>query len=252
MSNVFKFIAAAQKAPGNEIDSQNLVIEMKIDQVLDSKAPQEDVICVVGTHALKRTTLRCLEPMEWLNCETIDAYMHLLQVRADSTGVPIEFLPTHFYTMITNPEYNFNNGLMYFHNKHPFECDTVVIPMHQGKEGNQHWVMVVVNMKSKQVEFYDPLLQLNTKKTELRNVKRWFHDLAVIRSVKSVNVPLWIDVEMKTIPKQQDDYNCGVYVLLYAECLGRGESVEKLEIDPHMMTKTRRKFVMDLCLKQIA
>ena len=67
--------------------------------------------------------------------------------------------------------------------------------------------------------------------------------------VSNVNVTLWKDIEVTDILRQYDDYNCGVYVLLYAECLGRGGTIEKLEIDSYKMSGARRKIVMDLCLK---
>lgn len=232
-------------------EKEDDVDDARIDSILgldDPAAPDDEVVCVVGQTGLKRRVIKCLLPKEWVNCETIDAFLHVLQQRADQSGVKMMFLATHFYTMITKPEYNFNGGLQYFHNVNPFDCREIVIPINQGE---QHWVTIVVDMKAKRFDLYDPLYQVDTKHVELNTVKTWFLDLVRLRNLRSLNIPLWEAKLSMDCPKQTDDFNCGLYVMLLAEFLGRPERVGHLVIDQNNSTQLRRSIVQALCRKQI-
>ena len=244
MRNIMYVIAALQTVP--VVEEHEQLIEKTIECILNPDAQDSEVITVVGEHTLRRGILRCLGPTEWLSCEVLDAYFYLLQRRANEACEKMMFLPTHFYTMITKPSFNFNNGLQYFRDKNPFDCDLVFVPINQGEE---HWVIVVVNVKAKQMHFYDPLLQLNAKKVELANVNRFFNDLSRIRGLAKLNVPLWAKVVVTDIAKQDDDYNCGVYVLLYAEHISRRTGLP-LQIDPTTLVQKRKSILMTLFRKE--
>ena len=53
-------------------------------------------------------------------------------------------------------------------------------------------------------------------RAEVETVARFLHDLAKIRSL-NIDVWRWVQLAMPGIPTQPDSWNCGVYVLMFAE-----------------------------------
>ena len=215
-------------------------------RILDPKANPNEIITAVHGIYLKRKVIRCLEPETWLNCETLDAYFLLLDARAKKFGQNVMILPTHFYNSTSEPKYSFANGLQYFHERNPLECDQVLIPMNQSGE---HWVMMVVNIKKKLLQFFDPLAQLNSKKKEQQHIRRYFEELARQSNMGALNIPLWKDVDMDEFPKQLDNYNCGVYIIMYIEYLTGLDQEKSLNIDPTRLPWVEEQLVLDLFYK---
>ena len=202
----------------------------------------DEVVIKVGDIHLKRRALMCLKPQMWLNCKIMDAYMELLQIRNTQIGGKVMFFPTHFYRMVAKSRdgYEFRSGLPYVRNKNVFDMDMLVIPMNQNEV---HWVMVVVNIKEKRLEFYDPLQQGMTIYTEMLIMQKWFAELAALRNLKTVNIQAWDSQMLTNVPLQKDGYNCGVYVNHFAEFLSRGVP---FVIDQDNLEYLRNQILVDL------
>ncbi len=210
--------------------------------IFNVKGKDDEVVIKVGEIHLKRRALLCLKPREWLNCEVMDAYMELLQIRNNQNGGKFMFFPTHFYGLVvpSTDAYNFKSGLPYVYKKNVFDMDVLVIPMNQGKV---HWVMVVVNIKEKRIEFYDPLQPRRTIYPEMSMMQKWFGELAALRSLKTLGIQDWDSQMMTNFPKQKDNYNCGVYVIHFAEFLSRGVP---FVIDQDNLDSLRNQILVDL------
>lgn len=202
----------------------------------------DEVVIKVGEIHLERRALICLKPQMWLNSQVIDAYMELLQIRNDHNGGKFMFFSTHFYHLVAKRAggYNFRKGLAYVRNKNVFDMDMLVIPMNQNEN---HWVMVVVNIKEKRIEFYDPLQQRRTIYTEMFFMQKWFAELAALQNFKTVNIQAWGSQMMTNVPLQKDINNCGVYVCHFAEFLSRGVP---LVIDQDNLEYLRNQILVDL------
>ena len=232
-------IAAHQKA------AEMTASEKMAQNALDPEKDPNEVLSEVQGHALSRRVLSCFRDKEYLTCEPIDAYMALLQTRANKNGKKIMFLPTHFYNMITKPAFNLKGGLDYVQNPDPFEQDLVVIPIHQASE---HWVMVAIETTAKEIRFYDPTNLVGGGKTEMANIARFFDELSAVKHKRGSRIAFsgWARGIAQSIPRQTDAFNCGVYLLFYAEYLGRKASLSPGSIDPKLLPAIRVNFLLDL------
>ena len=220
-----------------------------VDQALDIKLPNEDVLAHIGAHKLTRQTLRCFLERQWLTCEPIDAYMELLQKRAHADGKKIIFLPTHFYSTLVYPTYLMNNGMPYLpQNPDPFTMDKILIPINQG---NEHWVLLEVDMSFWQIWFYDPSQLRARGAIEMQMIAKFFTDLSFVRQPRAARISAdrWDRIPLENIPRQEDSCNCGVYVLTYAERLARGIPLDSIE--PSTLPKLRIRILSDILTASI-
>ena len=195
-------------------------------------------------HPLKRSQLKCLRDKKWLRDDVLDAYMALLQERAAKAEKKQKFLPMHFYQLISAVDYNVRSGLAYVKEQDLFEWDYLYIPINV--DGN-HWVMVVVDFKKHTLWALDPLPPAGDngygREHELATVARFLNDLGKARYGAGKDVLTWSRKDMLGIPVQPDTYNCGVYVLMYAECMSRGSMIV---IDPNTLPHMRQRIAVDL------
>jgi sentrin-specific protease 1 len=235
----------SEESISNQIDKS---IESISNLVFNDGGKDDEVLIKIGDNHLERRALRCLKPETWLNDEVMDAYMELLNLRNADIHGNVMFFLTHFYRSITRPPtgYNFKKGLPYVRGRKLFHMDLLVIPMNQG---GIHWVMVVINIKEKRIEFYDPLPQKSTNSREMSIMQQWFAQLVTQElHLDTIDIRHWGSQTMTNIPTQPDNYNCGVYVLHFAEFLGRGVP---LVIDPKNLVDLRNQILLDLYTKSI-
>lgn len=218
--------------------------------VFDKKARKEEVLVPIPDHPLTRQVLRSsLRDQKWLHGEVLDAYMALLQKRADNAGKKHKFLPTHFYQLISAPNYHVGAGLAYVKEQDLFEWDYLYVPMNVNEN---HWVMVLVNFKKRTLWALDSLPPLGQAgygmEKQLYCVARFLHDLAKLRSLP-IEVLKWHRKDMRDIPTQTDDHNCGVYVLTFAEMISRG--CKEIVIDRSLLPQMRNRITLELVLGSI-
>ena len=190
---------------------------------------------------MTRSTLSCLKEIKWLKDDVLDAYMALLQQRSASSSKKHKFFPTHFYQLISAENYHIRTGLQYVRDEDILEWDFLYIPINVNEN---HWVLVMVDLQGGRLFPMDPLG--GNLKTETAYVKRFLDDLVQLR--KPTMPKPWGRVMLHGIPTQGDNYNCGVYVLLYAELLSRPA---KFIIDPLSLRYMRQRIVVDLITSKI-
>ena len=81
----------------------------------------------------------------------------------------------------------------------------VLIPWHEGKS---HWILVVLELAAERVDIYDSLRQIG----EPRGLRRLLRALEIHRFA----------VRRTKCVKQQDGFNCGVFVAAFAELVAHG------------------------------
>jgi Ulp1 protease family, C-terminal catalytic domain len=243
--NVFSFIAASkERIPQQRIPQQLSKFDLLIKMIFDKHADEDDVLVTIPDHPLTRGVLSCLKNGEWLRDDVLDAYMALLQERAFKDGRKFKFLPTHFYQVISTPDYSVRSGLQYMKEQDIFHWQYLFIPINV--DGN-HWVMVLVDLANKVMWSLDPL-PTKSMSPQLAIVARFLCDLAQLRNQVPLQVQSWSRMPMTNIPTQKDGFNCGVYVLLYAELISRPAV---LAIDPTTLADMRNRIAVDLVSKHI-
>ncbi|KAF4365922.1 hypothetical protein G4B88_008395 [Cannabis sativa] len=120
-------------------------------------------------------------------------------------------------------------------------------------EGAPHWFGAEVNMKSKVVSFLDSLLTAMHEKYRVDATKEMLSTLDLLfeenRSKNVTFVDFEIDRKDRGLPQQDNDRDCGVYVMKYMEAVANEEEVvdqfhpveARLEIAARIITDEQNK-----------
>ena len=145
---------------------------------------------------------------DWLNDEVINYYLLMIRERSMNPGTfinskkphskgPTKKLPrihafnTFFYALLSERGYQ---GVRRWTKKakvNLFDLDKVVIPVNRG---NQHWVLCVVNVSQKRIEYYDSMGNAgvsNQNRSVLETVKRFMIEEAKAYNRSPADVEQW-------------------------------------------------------------
>ena len=118
-----------------------------------------------------------------------------------------------------------------------FQYDKVLVPLNVGKK---HWCLAVIHMDEKRLDYYDSCGSDNAMC--LQALVSYFQDEA-----QTNNHPFtpqeWTTCFPKNIPRQYNEVDCGVFILMYAEYVARGAQFDFTEAD---MPAFRRKITLDI------
>ncbi|KAF9673289.1 hypothetical protein SADUNF_Sadunf10G0008700 [Salix dunnii] len=139
-------------------------------------------------------TLLCLAPGAWLNDEVINLYMELLKER--ERREPKKFLKCHFFNT-------------FFYKK-------IFVPVHQ----EIHWCLAIINKKDHKFQYLDSLKGRNTR--VLESLAKYYAEEVKDKSKKDIDVSNWEHEFVEDLPEQQNGYDCGVFMIKYADFYSRG------------------------------
>ena len=98
-------------------------------------------------------------------------------------------------------------------------CDRIVFPIHMPS----HWTCLCVNVAEKRIEYYDSLAGSATHVTNA--FKKWYIDDVRDKKGQDVDFSKW-SVVFPDCPQQRNGFDCGVFAIKFAECLGRGGAMD--------------------------
>ncbi|KAF2310957.1 hypothetical protein GH714_018779 [Hevea brasiliensis] len=169
--------------------------------------------------------LLCLRPGAWLNDEVINVYLELLKEREKRE--PHKFLTCHFfntffYKKLTSAEniYDYRavrrwtteRKLGYF----LLECDKIFVPVHR----EIHWCLAIINKKDQKFQYLDSLKGRDLR--VLENLAKYYVEEVKDKSKKDIDVSNWEREFLEDLPEQQNGYDCGVFMIKYADFYSRG------------------------------
>ncbi|KAG0099261.1 hypothetical protein BGZ93_008502 [Podila epicladia] len=160
--------------------------------------------------SIMKKDIHTLRPGEWLNDEVINFYGQLIMARnKESTALPkVHVFSTFFYKTLS--ESGYDKVRRWTKKVNVFAMDYLLVPIHCS--GN-HWTSAVIDMKKKQVEYYDSLLG-NNPKCFLQN-----------------------------------GYDCGVFTCSFIERKSRG--MAKFDFSQQNMPLLRQKMVLNIINKSL-
>jgi sentrin-specific protease 1 len=173
----------------------------------------------------------------WLNDEIINDSMNILVSNNSSKNVIC--LSTFFYSSLAHDNtFKYLNVIKWNYNTDIFSFDKILLPINID---NMHWVLVVVFIKSSTIIYYDSLLS-NSKTANLIlvNILKW---LKIEGEIRNRNSNLWTTTINDSIPKQENTYDCGLYIIKFAEYIIKGETLNKNTFDKDK--KTFRKQILE-------
>ncbi|PON80365.1 Ulp1 protease family, C-terminal catalytic domain containing protein [Parasponia andersonii] len=187
--------------------------------------------------------LQCLRPCAWLNDEVgfwsssisavmtvtivsvvINLYMELLKEREKRD--PKKFLNCHFFNtffykkLISGKGYDYKSVRRWTTQRKLgyslFDCDKIFVPVHQ----DIHWCLAVINKKEEKLQYLDSLKGTDNK--VLKVLANYYADEVKDKSGKEINVSSWKQEFVEDLPVQANGYDCGVFMIKYADFYSRG------------------------------
>jgi sentrin-specific protease 1 len=201
-------------------EKQFLTEEMTMD---------DQVMKVLFNVHLTRSFLRCLltqskeRKAKWLNDEVINAYFNILQRNCNDDKVA--FATTHFMAklLVDGDKYEYDATLKRFFSEaskqlslNIFELNEIFVPINIH---NVHWTLIFIDMLNHEIQYYDPMPGNDEDNNIfLQATLQWLVDEAKITST-AFDTSKWRLMEMKNGPKQSNGYDCGMYLIMTANCL---------------------------------
>jgi len=174
----------------------------------------------------------------FLNDEVINQYMDLITERSPNT---VYAFNTFFYLSLTDKGYahvsRWTKKIDIFSKKKLF------IPIHV--EDN-HWCLVYVCFQQKSIKYYDSMGGRNFKclKLILKYLMLEHED----KKGEYFHPSGWLLMNVKNCPQQQNFWDCGVFVCMYAEYLSRDAP---LNFSQRHMDKFRRQITLEIKKKKL-
>ncbi|KAK3283266.1 hypothetical protein CYMTET_9029 [Cymbomonas tetramitiformis] len=241
-----------EEEPDTDMMRLNDELETKVQKVLARPEQPSEVVAINNFANIQITvsTIRCLQAGEWLNDEVINYFLALLQQRElrKRPGEPrFHFFSTFFYNALFARNKNFNYQAVQRWttveklNYSLIKCRKVFVPVHQ--QGS-HWVLAVINLVDEQVEYYDSMGGVD--RTCMSNLKSYIAEEFNDKGGEPLDTARWPAVAPSDIPQQDNGFDCGVFMLTYADYLSREHAFTfSQEHIPHIRERIRNEILQD-------
>ena len=196
---------------------------------------------------IQRQDLRTIGPGEWLNDKVMQYYLNLIARRSEENpdlAYPrCHAFGTHFYTLLSKSGrgYDYARVKSWTRKVDIFHMDVLIVPMHLGN----HWTMAVIHPQRAHIDYYD---SLGGRCAGVQILQRWLQDEHKTKMQRELEGPV-THTYHDDIPQQNNGYDCGVFACHFAECAGRGSSIDFSQSD---MPYFRKRMILEIMNKKIA
>ncbi|XP_043267694.1 sentrin-specific protease 1-like [Venturia canescens] len=168
---------------------------------------------------IKSCDLATLDGNNWLNDEVINEYLNLI-VR----GSPETFaFTTFFFSKLLSG--GFSSVQRWTKKTNIFQFKLILVPMHMGA----HWCLTIVDFVTKQIKYFDSLL--GDKVEYVTIIFNYLIKEAEVKQQKSFLPQEWTVIIRKNIPRQSNNFDCGVFVCSFAEYEAAGREIDFCQKD---------------------
>ncbi len=169
---------------------------------------------------------------KWLSNFVIDAYLEL--VKSSASGLKIEALSWEEFErgIGKKPAVEIAKG------RPLLEHDIIFVPCNHN---SLHWYLLVVFPSKKCILVIDSMSGDFVKPTAFQSVKKMMSFLVEIDPTIDVDKWKFYSSKGKEIPQQHNDFDCGVFVCLYARCLAGSKMLTQSSI-----SEFRKAMIMEL------
>ena len=196
-----------------------------------------------------------LAPGSWLNDETINLFMRLLQerdTRIHERSDAADFAKCHFFnTFFLTKLYKGADGYDYNavrrwtmparlkatgqSRSSILDVDKIIVPVNQS---NTHWTVAVVDLRNERLEYFD---SLGGEDDEcLAHLAQYVVDeFQNKRAEDRPDVLEWPRHFPKNIPRQHNGWDCGVYLSMYADYLSIEAEMGETNMDEYRLRMLR-------------
>ena len=164
-----------------------------------------------------------LQSQGWYLDNVIDSYFELLQERSynePSLEPSLEVLVTKFYTKLVQSGYK---GVKRWREKRSiFNHDLVLMPVNI----ERHWALLAFHIRARTVTYYCSLRRRMPNVLVL--AKDFIVNEANAKNITSFNVDDWTFEQDLTTPEQQNGFDCGAAICMFAEHISRRALLGKM------------------------
>ena len=172
----------------------------------------------------------------WLNDDIIDFYLSMISQRSKEL-LNLKIYPHHVSNLLTyfsqklfNKGYGevknwlrridlFDYGLVFL--PIPISCKDDSQMVSKNKDETNHWILAVIDTQKKEIRSYDPK-GYDRPAAFFRPIFELVQRHHLEKRKENITQEEWRHIDVKEIPQQGNDGNCGVFSCLYAEHLSRG------------------------------
>ena len=217
----FKPLLVQKRSQFMEIMNKTELNNSEVETVTKSFNRDRQLLRHVKPHALDT-----LQPGKWLSSDIINYFYKYIPFLDRMDKQETFIFESHFYQELTDPQ-KFDLLTSRCKKKDISNYKYVLIPCNIN---DIHWILARVIMEKGIIEFYD---SYNNKHEDV------FQELEKL--MKSVTGNDFKDEYKAIIPKQRNNYDCGIYTCLYGYYLHLGKDIDFTEEDFDL---TRQKIVL--------
>lgn len=153
----------------------------------------------------------------------------------DSVPEKVHFFNSFFYDKLRTKGYD--GVKRWTKNVDIFQKDLLLIPIHL----EVHWSLVSVDIKERSITYFDSQRTLNRRCP--KHIFKYLQAEAVIKGKRDF-LTGWKGFFKMNVGRQNNDSDCGAFVLQYCKCLALGHPFSFSQQD---MPKLRRLMYKELC-----
>ncbi|KAG8431010.1 hypothetical protein GDO86_019566 [Hymenochirus boettgeri] len=188
-------------------------------------------------HVLTMDDLGTLYGQNWLNDQVMNMYGDLVM---DTVQEKVHFFNSFFYDKLRTKGYD--GVKRWTKNVDIFNKELLLIPIHL----EVHWSLVCVNVPNRTITYFDSQRTLNRRCP--KHIAKYLQAEAVKKD-RSEYVSGWKGLFKMNVARQNNDSDCGAFVLQYCKFLALGLPFTFGQQD---MPKLRRQIYKELCHCKLA
>ncbi|MQM12825.1 hypothetical protein Taro_045744 [Colocasia esculenta] len=99
------------------------------------------------------------------------------------------------------------------------ECDKIFVPIHKG----MHWCLAVIDVRNEKLHYLDSLGGMDEH--ALKILACYYVDEVKDKYNKTIGITSWKYEAVDNLPRQKNGWDCGMFMLKYADFISRGLSL---------------------------
>uniref|UniRef100_A0A7N6AVI3 Ubiquitin-like protease family profile domain-containing protein n=1 Tax=Anabas testudineus TaxID=64144 RepID=A0A7N6AVI3_ANATE len=183
-------------------------------------------------HVLTMDDLGTLYGQNWLNDQVMNMYGDLVM---DSVPEKVHFFNSFFYDKLRTKGYE--GVKRWTKNVDIFQKDLLLIPIHL----EVHWSLVSVDIPRRAITYFDSQRTLNRRCP--KHIFKYLQAEAIKKDQQNF-LTGWKGFFKMNVGRQNNDSDCGAFVLQYCKCLALGQPFSFGQQD---MPRLRRQMYKELC-----
>uniref|UniRef100_A0A3Q3XK67 Ubiquitin-like protease family profile domain-containing protein n=1 Tax=Mola mola TaxID=94237 RepID=A0A3Q3XK67_MOLML len=187
-------------------------------------------------HVLTMDDLGTLYGQNWLNDQVMNMYGDLVM---DSVPEKVHFFNSFFYDKLRTKGYD--GVKRWTKNVDIFQKDLLLIPIHL----EVHWSLVSVEIARRAITYFDSQRTLNRRCP--KHIFKYLQAEA-IKKERQDFLTGWKGFFKMNVGRQNNDSDCGAFVLQYCKCLALGQPFSFGQQD---MPRLRRQMYKELCHRKL-